>query len=291
MIEELRAKKAGLVLEGGASRGVFTAGVLDYLMEQDFMFPYVIGVSAGANNAVGYAAKQIGRSFDCFAPVKKENQYKNGIRQAIKQKSIYDMDKLFDVFPKETFPFDWDTYLELGVECEIVLTNVLTGKAEYWTERESAEQLCRLCRASSSLPVAAPMVDIDGVPYLDGGLADSVPLKRALQTGHKKNVVVLTRQYGYRKKFPSKSARMYIAFFKDYPEVVKCIYYRAYYYNKRMEALERLERAGKIFVLRPALPTPGRTEMNHEKLGAFYRHGYTTMRAEFEPMKKFLGVS
>lgn len=291
IMDQLREKKAGLVLEGGASRGVFTAGVLDYLMEQDFMFPYVVGVSAGANNAVSYASKQIGRSFSCFAPVKKENRYKNGIHQALKQRSIYDMDKLFDTFPKETFPFDWNTYLELGIECEIVVTNVLTGGAEYHKDRESAERLCRLCRASSSLPVAAPMVTIEGVPYLDGGLADSIPLKHSLETGHKKNVVILTRPFGYRKKFPSESARIYIAFFKDYPEIVKSIYYRAYYYNKRMEAVERLEREGKIFVLRPTLPTPGRMEMDHEKLEAFYRHGYDTMVMEFDRMKKYLGMT
>lgn len=290
MMDVLKEKKAGLVLEGGASRGVFTAGVLDFLMEQDCMFPYVVGTSAGANNAVAYASKEIGRSFACFAPAKKENQYKNGIRKAIKQRSIYDMDKLFDTFPKETFPYDWETYLNLGIECEIVITNVLTGEAEYRQEHKSVERLCRLCRASSSMPVAAPMVTIDGVPYLDGGLADSIPLKRSLEQGHKKNVVVLTRPYGYRKKFPSKSARVYIAFFEDYPEIVKSIYYRAYYYNKRIEAVERLEKEGKIFVLRPTLQPPGRTEMDHKKLEVFYRHGYDTMRIEYDRMKEFLEV-
>jgi predicted patatin/cPLA2 family phospholipase len=288
--EELKKKKAGLILEGGASRGVFTAGVLDYLMKQEIMFPYVVGVSAGANNAVAYASNQAGRSFACFAPVKKEDQYKNSLHKALKQRSIYDMDKLFKTFPQETFPYDWDAYKEIGMDCEIVVTNVLTGEAEYMKETESAERLCNLCRASSSLPVAAPIVTIDDVPYLDGGLADSIPLKHSLETGHKKNVLVLTRPYGYRKKFPSQSARIYIAFYKEYPNVVKSIYYRAYYYNKTLEVVERLEREGKIFVIRPTLPAPGRTEMNHEKLEVFYRHGYDTMVMEFERMKKFLGI-
>jgi predicted patatin/cPLA2 family phospholipase len=115
-------------------------------------------------------------------------------------------------------------------------------------------------------------------------------LKHSLETGHKKNVLVLTRPYGYRKKFPSQSARIYIAFYKEYPNVVKSIYYRAYYYNKTLEVVERLEREGKIFVIRPTLPAPGRTEMNHEKLEVFYRHGYDTMVMEFERMKKFLGM-
>lgn len=289
--DELKEKKAGLILEGGASRGVFTAGALDYLLEQEFLFPYVIGVSAGACNALSYVSKQKGRSFNCMAPERKEDGYKYPLRKAIRERSIYDMDKLFETFPKETFPYDFETYIKQGMECEMVVTNVLTGQAEYMQETEDAARLCNICRASSSLPVAAPMVTIDGVPYLDGGLADSIPLKHALETGHKKNVLILTRPYGYRKKFPSEKARVYIALFKEYPNLVKSIYYRPFYYNKRMDAIERLEREGKIFVLRPSLKCPGRTEVNREKLRAFYNHGYHTMVTEFERMKEFLGVS
>lgn len=288
MHKELKKRKAGLVLEGGASRGVFTAGVLDYLLEREFYFPYVVGVSAGACNAVSYASKQKGRSFACFAPADAENQYRNSLVSSIRQRSIYDMDKLFDTIPNEIYPYDFDTYVNLGIKCEMVVTNVITGKAEYMSELMDSKRMYQICRASSSLPLAAPMVMIDGIPYLDGGLADSIPLKHAFETGHKRNVVVLTRPKGYRKKFPSKSARLYIAFFREYPELVKCIYYRPYYYNKRMEAIERMEREGKIFVIRPTLPCPGRTEMDRKKLEAFYQHGYNTMVMEFEKMKQFL---
>ena len=288
--DELKEKKVGLVLEGGASRGVFTAGALDFLMEQDFWFPYAIGVSMGACNALNYASKQIGRSLDCIAPEKKEDNYKNSIGQTIRQRSLYDMDKVFVTFPNETFPYDFDTYKSQGIDCEMVVTNVLTGQAEYMQEKNDVDRLCEICRASASLPLAAPMVTIDGVPYLDGVVSDSIPLKRALETGHKKNVLILTRPYGYRKKFPSQKARMYIAFFKKYPNLVKSIYYRPFYYNKRMEAIERLEKQGKIFVLRPVLDTPPKTEVNRKKLQAFYNHGYDTMAAEFENMKHFLGV-
>lgn len=290
MQEILKQRKAGLILEGGASRGVFTAGILDYLLEQDFMFPYVVGVSAGACNALSYVSHQKGRSFDCFAPARKEDRYKNSLRQVIRKKSIYDMDKMFNDFPKYTFPYDFDTYLKLGIECELVVTNVRTGKAEYMQEYEEEERLCQICRASASLPVMAPMVEINGVPYLDGGLADSIPLRHAVEHGCKRNVLVLTRPYGYRKKFPSKSARAYIALYRDYPNLVKDMYYRPYYYNKRMETIERLERAGKIFVLRPSMPCPSRTEISRGKLQSFYDHGYHTMVKEFDRMKEFLGV-
>lgn len=290
IMKQLKKQKAGLVLEGGASRGVFTAGALDYLLEQEFYFPYVVGVSAGACNAISYASKQKGRSFECFAPSDPENQYKNTLAGSIRQRSIYDMDKLFDTFPNQIYPYDFDTYVNLGMRCEMVTTNVITGKPEYMWETEDPQRIALICRASSSLPLAAPMVTIDGVPYLDGGISDSVPLRHALETGHKRNVVILTRPKGYRKKFPSKSARLYIAFFRQYPALVKCIYYRPYYYNRRMETIERLEEEGKIFVLRPTLPCPSRTEMNREKLEAFYQHGYHTMVMEFDKMKRFLGV-
>ncbi|MGN0438686.1 MAG: patatin family protein [Lachnospiraceae bacterium] len=291
MMQELQEKKAGLVLEGGASRGVFTAGILDYLLDRDVLFPYVVGVSAGACNALSYVSKQRGRSFDCLAPEGKENQYKFSLREAIMHGSLYDMDKLFETFPRETFPYDFKTYTELNIDCEMVVTNVLTGEAEYMMEKKNENLLCKICRASSSLPLASPMVSIRGVPYLDGGLADSIPLKRALETGHKKNVVVLTRPYGYRKKFPDESLRMFIPLYKNYPNLMKAIYYRGFYYNKRIEAIEKLEKEGKVFVIRPSIKCPKKTDTHRSHLQEFYTHGYDVMASRMNEMMEFLGVS
>lgn len=288
--EELEKKKAGLVLEGGASRGVFTAGILDYLMDQDYMFPYVVGVSAGACNAVSYVAKQRGRSFNCLAPENEENYYRYSGIDIVRNRALYDMDKLFEVFPNETFPYDFETYKKLGIRCELVVTNVLTGEAEYMEEKTSEVRLCKICRASSSLPMLSPMVYLNGVPYLDGGLSDSIPLRHAVEMGYKKCVVVLTRPYGYRKKFPDESMRLYIPFFNKFPQLMKDIYYRPYYYNKRMETIERLEREGKIFVLRPSIEAPSKMDTNRSSLQYFYEHGYYLMDEEFDRMREFLGV-
>lgn len=288
--QELEKRQAGLILEGGASRGVFTAGALDFLMDHDFMFPYVVGVSAGACNAVSYASKQRGRSFNCLAPEDEENYYIYSGLDIIKNKCMYDMDKLFEKFPYEIYPYDFKKYLELGIDCELVATNVLTGEAEYFKETDSEVRLCNICRASSSLPLVAPMVSLNGVPYLDGGLADSIPLRRAFETGHKKNVVILTRPFGYRKKFPDERMRIYIPFFNKYPNIMKDIYYRPFYYNKRMETIERLEREGKIFVLRPSIPSPTKTQISREQLQGFYDHGYEIMSKEFQAMKEFLAI-
>ena len=178
--------KATLVLEGGANRGVFTSGVLDYLMEKDMYMSNVIGVSAGACNAVDYVSKQAGRSRECVIHREKEYDYVYGLKKTLKEKALMDMDMLFDKFPNEIYPFDFETYFASEMECELVVTNCITGDAEYLSEDKDAERLMKICRASSSMPLAAPIANVDGIPYMDGGLADSIPIEYALEKGNDK---------------------------------------------------------------------------------------------------------
>lgn len=131
--------EAGLVLEGGATRGVFTSGALDYLMEKDLYFSYVVGVSAGSCNAVDYVSKQIGRTRDCMIHRGKEYSYYYGLKDFVKERSLLDMDMIFNKYPNELFPFDFDTYFSNGMTCEIVTTNCLTGNAEYMTEENDSD--------------------------------------------------------------------------------------------------------------------------------------------------------
>ena len=278
-----------IVLEGGATRGVFTSGILDYLMEEDLYFSHVIGVSAGSCNGVDYVSRQIGRTKKCMIPEKKEYSYYSGVRSAIKEKSILDMDMVFDTFPKKIYPFDFETYFQSDMVCEIVTTNCETGKAEYMTEQNDPDRLMKLCRASSSMPLLSPIVNIDGVPYLDGGLADSVPIRRALQSGNEKIVVVLTRNPGYRKKPISKgTVKLYRRAYKKYPNLVHAAIYRNHVYNKTMELVERLEEEEKIFVIRPLVPTVSRLERDETALTAFYQHGYNLMKRQREALQRYL---
>jgi predicted patatin/cPLA2 family phospholipase len=278
-----------IVLEGGATRGVFTSGILDYLMEEDLYFSHVIGVSAGSCNGVDYVSRQIGRTKKCMIPEKKEYSYYSGVRSAIKEKSILDMDMVFDTFPKKIYPFDFETYFQSDMVCEIVTTNCETGKAEYMTEQSDPDRLMKLCRASSSMPLLSPIVNIDGVPYLDGGLADSVPIRRALQSGNEKIVVVLTRNPGYRKKPISKgTVKLYRRAYKKYPNLVHAAIYRNHVYNKTMELVERLEEEEKIFVIRPLVPTVSRLERDETALTAFYQHGYNLMKRQREALQRYL---
>lgn len=278
-----------IVLEGGATRGVFTSGVLDYLMEEDLYFSHVIGVSAGSCNGVDYVSRQIGRTKKCMIPEKKEYSYYSGVRSVIKEKSILDMDMVFDTFPKKIYPFDFETYFQSDMVCEIVTTNCETGKAEYMTEQNDPDRLMKLCRASSSMPLLSPIVNIDGVPYLDGGLADSVPVRRALQSGNEKIVLVLTRNPGYRKKPISKgTSKLYRRAYKKYPNLVHAAIYRNHVYNKTMELVERLEEEEKIFVIRPLVPTVSRLERDETALTAFYQHGYNLMKRQREALQRYL---
>ena len=280
-------KRAGLVLEGGANRGVFTSGALDYLMEQDFYIPYVVGTSAGACNAVDYVSRQPLRTKNCTIITDKKKRYVT-IKNTLKTGTLLDMDLIFEKYPNEIFPFDFDTFFQSDTECELVVTNCQTGDAEYMTEKHDRRRLMDIGRASSSIPVVSPMVEIDGVPYLDGGIADSIPLIHAMEKGYRKNVVILTRNMGYRKKKPGKSTPLYVAAFRHYPEFLNTLYNRYRSYNRTLELLEKWEREGHIFVIRPEMPTVGRAEANKEKLMAFYQHGYDVMKDHYEELQAYL---
>ena len=192
-------RKTGLVLEGGGMRGVFTSGVLDAFMKHEVWFPYVVAVSAGACNGVSYMSRQIRRARIANIDLLDNYDY-IGLKHLVTQGSIFDRQLLYDEFPNRLVPFDWDTYVSTGSEFEVVTTNCLTGRAEYLSEYEHPQRLNEIIMASSALPYVSSMVNIDGVPMLDGGIVDSIPVQHAIEKGHDFNVVIATRNLGYRSK-------------------------------------------------------------------------------------------
>ncbi len=280
-------RKTGLILEGGGTRGVFTAGVLDYFMEQELYLPYVIGVSAGACNAVNYVSHQPGRTKKCTIDYLAAGSYV-GLRHLIRNHSLFNMELIFDVFPNSIFPFDYDRFFQSAQTCILGATNCLTGEAAYLQERESRERLMHICRASCSLPVVSPMVCVDDVPLLDGGLADSVPIRKALRDGIRHNVIVLTRQKGYRKKTSRKILRLSQIMYSKYPNLIRSIRRRAAVYNRTMELIENLEERGHVFVIRPQVPVVKNTEDDRLVLTAFYEHGYAYAKEIYPELKRFL---
>ena len=202
------------------------------------------------------------------------------------------MDMVFDKYPREIFPFDFETFkksCEEGMICEQVTTNCITGKAEYMTETRDLDRLLRICRASSSMPLVCPIVNIDDIPYLDGGLADSIPIRHALRQSADKIVVILTRNPGYRKPPMTKGmAKLYRRAYSKYPEAVKTMIRRNYIYNKELELIEKLEHEDRIFVLRPLVPPVSRLEQDCDVLREFYEHGYHLMKRNYENLMRYL---
>lgn len=262
----------GLVLEGGGMRGVFTCGVLDYLMDHDIRFPYAIGVSAGACNGLSYASRQRGRAkFSNIDLLEKYNYI--GLKHLLRKRNILDFDLLFNEFPEHILPYDYEAYFRSPERFVMVTTNCETGEANYFEEKKKKERVIDIVRASSSLPFVCPIAYVDGVPMLDGGIVDSIPVMRARQDGFTRNVVVLTRNRGYRKE--AKDIKIPSIFYRKYPKVREALSQRCRAYNEQLELVERLEDAGEIIVIRPQKPvTVDRIERDTQKLTEFYEEGY-----------------
>ena len=263
---------SGLILEGGGMRGVFTSGVLDCLMDNGIRFPYSIGVSAGACNGLSYISRQRGRAkFSNIDLLKKYNYI--GIRHLITKGNIMDFDLLFYTFPNEIIPYDYEMLAKCDERFEMVTTSCKTGKACYFEEKHNPNRVIDIVKASSSLPFVSPISYVDGEPMLDGGIADSIPIMRARQLGYDNNVVVLTRNKGYRKS--DKEIKIAKLFYKEYPAMQKAIMMRNKVYNKQISMIEKMEDAGEIVVIRPMKPVEvDRMERDPNKLLALYDEGY-----------------
>lgn len=263
---------SGLVLEGGGMRGVFTCGVLDNFMDRGIRFPYTIGVSAGACNGLSYMSGQRGRAKFSNIDLLEKYHY-IGLKYLLKKRNIMDFDLLFRDFPERILPYDYETYFHCPERYVMVTTNCLTGEANYFEEKRSKERVIDIVRASSSLPFVCPIAYVDKIPMLDGGIVDSIPLLHARRDGFTNNVVVLTRNRGYRKKIQGTKVPPFI--YRKYPALRAAINHRSVLYNEQLELVERLEEAGEITVIRPQRPVEvNRIEQDVKKLTELYEEGY-----------------
>ena len=266
-------RKTGLVLEGGGMRGVFTSGVLDAFMKYDVNFSYIVAVSAGACNGLSYVSRQPRRARMSNIDMLVKYDY-IGLRHLVTQGCIFDPELLYDRFPNELVPYDYDTYFSSQSTFEMVVTNCNTGRAEYLTEKSGERQrLLDICRASSSLPYVSKVIDVDGLPYLDGGIVDSIPVQRAIDMGHERNVLVLTRNRGYRNTSRDRKIPRFI--YKKYPRLRVALSRRIAEYNRQLEMVEDMEDRGIVDVIRPQRPMDvGRMEKDEKKLEALYEEGF-----------------
>lgn len=262
----------GLVLEGGGMRGVFTSGVLDAFMKHNLYFDYVVAVSVGAGNGMSYMSKQYRRARMTNIDFLARYDY-IGLRHLFSQGCIFDQKLLYDDLPNDYLPYDFDTYFKNPATFEMVTTNCLTGEALYLVDKQDKQRTLDIVKASSSLPYVSKIVTVDGIPMLDGGIVDSIPVLRAIETGHPTNVVVLTRNRGYRNT--SKDYKIPRFIYKKYPRLRVALSRRIAVYNAQLDLIEHLENEGKIVCIRPVHPLEvDRIERDVTKLEDLYEEGF-----------------
>ena len=265
-------RKTGLALEGGGMRGVFTSGVLDAFMKHNLTFPYVVAVSAGACNGMSYVSHQPRRAR--ISNIDYLERYKYiGIRHLVTQGCIFDRDLLYDKFPNQYLPFDFDTFFNSEMEFEMVTTNCRTGLPMYLSERHDRQRALDIVRASSSLPYVSKIVDVDGEPMLDGGIVDSIPVERAIAKGFPRNVLVLTRNKGYRSTGRDHKTPRFV--YRNYPRLRVALSHRIEAYNAQLDTIDRMEAEGRVLCIRPERPMEvGRIEKDTAKLERLYEEGF-----------------
>lgn len=279
---------AGLVLEGGGMRGAYTAGVLDYWMEQGVAFERIYGVSAGAIQACSFMSGQKGRGFACFADYLDDWRYVS-LRSLLTTGDMFGVKMCYDTIPNELYPFDYSAFEANPTRLYAAMTNVSTGKAEYRPIEDMHRDTIAI-RASGTLPFISRTVKVDGQKYLDGGIADSIPLQRALEDGFERTVVVLTQDESYQKK-PSSMGRMAALRYPLRPQLRKQMETRHTRYNQQTAFVKQMEQEGRAFVVRPQSPvTIARMEKDREKLKALYRQGREDARRLYSDMVTFLSA-
>lgn len=278
----------GLIMEGGAMRGMFTAGVTDVFMENNIEFDAAVGVSAGATFGCNFKSRQPGRAVRYSTKYCDDYRY-GSVKSWIKSGDVFDTDFCYDELPFKLDLFDNAAFKENPMDFYVVATDLETGKAVYHKCYDGLADDLLWIRASASMPLASNCVEVGGRKLLDGGIGDSIPLKFFLHKGIDKNVLILTRPKTYKKE-KNKMLPLCVARYKQYPEFVKSFANRHIRYNKTLEFIKELEQRGEIFVIRPDEELNIKPlETNPKELKRVYELGRKKALQELDNIKKYLG--
>lgn len=279
--------KTGLIIEGGGMRGIFAAGVVDYFLDKDIVFDNVIGVSAGACHACSYVCGQRGRAFATATDYLDRWEYCS-MRSLRKTGNMFGVDFIYHKIPEELYPIDNEAFQRRGIRFQVAVTDCETGEAAYPEVKDMFDDVDYIL-ASGSLPFLARMVELDGRKYMDGGIADSIPLAQSIKQGNEKNVVILTRPRGYQKG-ASRAVPLLKLKYGKYPGLVRALQNRHKVYNETLELLRREEAAGRAFVIAPKGDLDiGRTEKDMKKLKRAYDEGYFVAEGLGAKLEAYLG--
>lgn len=276
----------GLILEGGGMRGLYTAGILDFFIEKNIKFAANYGVSAGACHLCSYMSGQKGRAYRVSVDYLDDDNYCSA-KSFLTTGDLFNVEMCYDTIPNKLDIFDNDAFMKHPGKGVAVVTDIETGHPKYVELKDLRRDILAV-RASASLPLVSKNVEINGKYYLDGGMADSIPIKKSERDGFEKNVVILTRPEGYRKK-PSSQLGLIKAKYKNYPGLVHDMEVRHIRYNKTLEYVEAQEKIGNAFVFRPEnLVKIDRIEKDRKKLRTLYIMGYYDAAVRYKELMDFL---
>ena len=280
--------QAGLVLEGGGMKGIYTAGVLDFFLEKGLEFSSVYGVSAGACHMCSYLSKQKGGALDISIDYLDSKKYCS-VESLLMTGDLFNVNTCYHLIPDYLYPYDHDAFEQYQGKAYSVVTNIATGKPEYLRLRDLRKDIVKV-QASASLPLVSRNVKIDGSYYLDGGISDSIPLRKSIMDGNRKNIVVMTKETGYiREATAGVQLALIKARYLKYPEVYKLMAERHIHYNDTLKYIERQQENGQAFVIRPREKSNvGRIEKDKEKLLALYKDGYRDAADCYEELLAYL---
>lgn len=279
--------KSGLILEGGGMRGVYTGGVLEKFLEEEVFVDYIIGVSAGACNASSYVSRQMGRNREVTIGYVQHPDYIS-VKNLFLKRELFGMNLIFDEIPNQLVPFDYDGFQKATEEFVVGTTDCLTGEAVYFEKRDHPGDVLSIVRASSSLPFMSKPVEFEERLLMDGGVADPIPIRKALEDGVDKPIIILTKEKGYRKKRNS-FARLMPAFYRQFPGIIKSMENWYLKYNDTMEFIEQLEKEGKALIIQPSkFVKMNGMERDVEKLTELYELGYRDAEEKLQTVKRFI---
>lgn len=276
----------GLVLEGGAMRGLYTAGVLDVFLGNNIKVDGIIGVSAGVLFGVNYLSKQKGRAIRYNKKFAKDKRYM-GMRSFLTTGNIINKDFAYYEIPTKLDIFDEETFEKSDTDFWATVTNIETGEAEYIKLEKPIDQM-EVLRATSAMPIVSEIIEIDGKKYLDGGVSDSIPVEKCKSMGYDKIIVILTRTIEYRKK--KASSTLAKIKYKEYPKLIETMENRYKKYNETVEKIIDMENKKEIFVIRPSKDLKiKRIEKDVDKLQAMYDLGVSDCKKQLEDLKEYIG--
>lgn len=279
-------ESVGLILEGGGMRGAFTAGVLDYFLERGLMFSHVYGVSAGACQACSYLCRQPGRGIRVWKNYLNDKRF-SSVSSLIRTGDLFNARFNYDTIPRELDPIDRAAFDPNQIQFDAVVTNLYTGQAEYLPIRDMIGDL-PIIQASASLPLVSRAVDIRGNKYLDGGVADPIPLQKSMADGNRKNVLILTQAPDYQKE-PNKAMPLLSLRYARYPVFLRTLRERHIRYNDTLRLIRAEQQQGNAFVIQPdRKPEIGRIEKDPHRLEALYHIGYEKAKSLYPQLLSFL---